>query len=181
MHIRPRTIQHKAVARLTAVLAVTLLAAALAACTNQAPVPEAEQSAGTNVEADAQQWAVDYAECMRGHGIDMEDPDPEGGVIASGPMDESPARQEATTACIEELGPSPVGGGSGSAGSTGSSGGATGEELREELLDLAACLREQGFDVEDPAPGSGLGMPEGITEEALEACDLGSTSGEPAQ
>jgi hypothetical protein len=122
VRIRPRTIRHQSVARLTALLAVPLLAVSLAACS------------------------------------------------------QTPARQEATEACLEKLGPSPVG-----SGSSGSSGGPDAEEMRENLLDLAACLREQGYDVEDPAPGEGLGMPGGITEEALKECDMDVTSGVPAQ
>jgi hypothetical protein len=113
---------------------------------------------------------------MREHGIDMEDPNEDGGIVASRPEDETPAKQEATEACLERLGPSPVG-----SGSSGDAGGPDAEEKREELLDLAACLREQGYDVEDPAPGEGLGMPGGITEEALETCDMDVTGGVPAQ
>jgi hypothetical protein len=181
MRIRPRTIRHQAVARLTAVLAVPLLAASLGACTSQNPTPDAAPSGqggqtGQSVETDAQQWGLDYAACMREHGIDMEDPNADGGIVASRPEDETPAKQEATEACLEKLGPSPVG-----SGSSGSSGGPDAEEKREELLDLAACLREQGLDVEDPAPGEGLGMPGGITEEALETCDMDVTGGVPAQ
>ena len=182
MHGRPGTSRRTTLARLAAVLAVPLLAASLSACSDQTPTPKPGPSTGTDIEADAQQWAIDYAGCMREHGIDMEDPNAEGGTVASGPVDETPARQEATKACIEKIGPSPVGDSSGSEGSSSSSGGgASGEELREQLLDLAKCLREEGFDVEDPEPGSGLGMPEDITEEALETCHLDVTSGVPAQ
>lgn len=181
MSIRPRTIRHQAVARLTGLLTVPLLAASLAACTSQTPTPDAAPSdqggqTGQSAETDARQWGLDYAACMREHGIDMADPDADGGTVASRPTDETPARQEATTACLDKLGPSPVG-----SGSSGSSGGPEAGEMREELLDLAACLREQGYDIEDPEPGSGLGMPADITEEALQACDMDVTSGVPAQ
>lgn len=180
MRIRPRTIRHQTVARLAAVLTVPLLMVSLGAC-SQTPTPDANLSGqsgqtGQSAETDAKQWGLDYATCMREHGIDVEDPNADGGVVATRPQDESPAAQEATAACLEKLGPSPVG-----SGSSGSSGGPGAEEMREELLDLAACLREQGYDVEDPEPGSGIGMPAGITEEALEACDMGATSGVPAQ
>jgi hypothetical protein len=180
VRIRPRKIRHQSVARLTALVAVPLLAVSLAAC-SQTPTPDTAPSGqggqgGEVVETDAQQWGLDYAACMREHGIDVEDPNAEGGSVATRPQDETPARQEATEACLEKLGPSPVG-----SGSSGSSGGPDAEEMRENLLDLAACLREQGYDVEDPAPGEGLGMPGGITEEALKECDMDVTSGVPAQ
>jgi len=152
-----------------------LLALSLAACSTTPPTgtPEPE---GTRA-ADGRQWALDFAACMREHGIDMEDPDPNGGSVAQRPADETPERQEATAACLEKLGPSPVRDGGGSKGA----GGPSAEEMHEQLLAMAKCLRDLGYDVKDPAKGSGLGIPEGITEEDLEKCAAFAPPAVPAQ
>lgn len=147
---------------------------ALAACAST-PEPDAPNPQDTQA-ADAQQWALDYAACMRDHGIDMEDPDASGRSVALTPRDETPERQAATKACMEELGPSPAGG-----GSQGSQGGPSTDEMREQLLAMAACLRDLGYDVEDPAPGQGIGMPADLTEEAIEQCAEFAPPAVPAQ
>ena len=146
----------------------------LAACA-VTPQPDSPDPGDTQI-ADAKQWALDYAACMREHGIDMEDPNANGGSIGLGPEDETPERQAATEACLEELGPSPAGG-----GSQGSDGGPSIEEMRDELLALADCLRDLGYDVKDPAPGEGIAMPADLTEEAIEQCAEFAPPAVPAQ
>lgn len=148
-------------ARAAALLAIPLLALSLAAC-SAPPTPETE---GDATETDPKQWALDFAECMREQGIDMEDPG-EGGAIGLGPEEETPERQAATQVCLEQVGPSPLGPGS----SDGAAGGPSADEMREELLALAKCLRDLGYDVEDPAPGEGIHMPADLTEDAIEQC-----------
>ncbi|GEA87206.1 hypothetical protein [Cellulomonas cellasea] len=167
-------IGHRTPDRLSALLAVPLLALALGACASTDPTPErsSETGAGSST-SDPMQWAFDFAECMRGHGIDMEDPSANGGTVASAPQDETPERQAAEAACVEELGPSPV--------RAQSPGGDAGDEQHEQLLALAACLREHGFDVADPEPGTGLGMPADVTEEAIDACGTHAPDSVPAE
>jgi hypothetical protein len=157
-----------------ALLATPLLLIALAACAGAPPTdnPGPQKSP----VADAGQWALDFAECMRAEGIDMEDPNSNGGVVAMAPSDETPERQAATETCIEKLGPSPAGN-----GSRGAGGGPSAEEMHEQLLEMAACLRDLGFDVADPKPGEGVGMPAGLTDEALEQCAEFAPSAVPAQ
>lgn len=159
--------------RLRALLAIPLLALSLAACSSP-PTPQESGPAGEtrtgDQETSAEQWQLDFAECMRSHGIDMEDPNADGGIVATRPQDETPERQAATTACMDELGPAPANSGNGSSGG-----------VPQDQLELAGCLREHGLDVEDPEPGSGIGMPEGITDEIVEACSADVTGGVPAQ
>jgi hypothetical protein len=163
----------KARARAYSLVVIPLLALSVAACgstpNHQESSPGGDTRADSPVTA-AQQWRLDFAECMRSHDIDMEDPGSNGEFVASRPSDETPERRAATTACTEELGPAPA-----SSGDEGTGG------IRPGLLELARCLREQGLDVEDPAPGSGIAMPEGITDEILEACSVDVTGGVPAE
>lgn len=157
--------------RMWALLAVPLLLTSLAACS--APTPETDD---TRV-SDTQQWRLDFAACMREHGIDMEDPG-SGGTPALTPSEQTPEREEATVACIEELGPSPAGAGD---DAQGASGGPSADEMQEELVALAQCLRDLGYDVEDPAPGSGITMPADLSEEAIEQCAAVAPTAVPAQ
>jgi hypothetical protein len=100
-------------------------------------------------EADREQALLDYAECMRDHGIDMPDPqitEEGGGVLIeqdAGPgMDpESDKFQEADAACqpiLEdamgdvEVDPEQQ------------------AEMQEQLLEYAQCMRDHGIDMEDP-------------------------------
>lgn len=147
--------------RLAGLLVAPLLAMLFTACAASASDGEAPDPDETQV-SDAGQWALDYAACMREHGIDMEDPDPSGDVIEGvRPEEDTPQRQEATAACLEKLGPAPGGQGGGEESM---------EEIREELLAMAKCLRDLGYDVDDPRPGEGLGMPAGLTDEAMDQC-----------
>ncbi|MFW6694291.1 hypothetical protein [Streptomyces sp. MAR4 CNX-425] len=49
------------------------------------------------------------------------------------------------------------------------------EDLDEQMLQFARCLRKNGVDVEDPEPGQGValnmdGVDEAVAERAMEAC-----------
>jgi hypothetical protein len=163
-------ITQKARNRLIGLLAVPLFAISIAAC---AAGPSAEKDGNdASGTSDARQWALDFAECMRDHGVEVEDPAAGGGTVATRPQDETPERQAATEACIDELGPAPTSG--------GGQDGQPDEEQREQMLAFAECLREQGFDVADPQPGTGLGMPDDVTEEAIEACGAVAPDSVPA-
>jgi hypothetical protein len=156
--------------RLIGLLAVPLLAISVAACASGPSAGKGGDDApGTS---NAQQWALDFAKCMRDRGVEVEDPAAGGGTIATRPQDESPERQAATEVCIDELGPAPTSGG----GQDGQSD----EEQRRQMLAFAECLRERGFDVADPQPGTGLGMPDDVTDEAIEACGAFAPDSVPA-
>ncbi len=164
-----------------------------------APEDEAD-GGGDNAGADDQEFRdamLEYAECMRDHGIDMPDPsfDENGGVFQSmpegagpeGPSEEFDAADEACQPIIEDALPevedlSP-------------------EELAErqdQLLAMAQCMRDKGYDMPDPevdsdgrtrigrnaGPSSGTGPPEDEEqfEEDMEACSeqAGMPDGGPA-
>jgi hypothetical protein len=152
------TIQHRR-RRVTALAAVPLLLLALSACSPQSSAGDEE-----NPSQGSLQWRLDFAECMRGQGIDMEDPAPNGAVPATGPEDETPERQAATEFCLEELGTAPA-----------QPGGETEQQVHEDQLAIAKCLREQGIDVADPEPGGSLVLPEDVSEEVAELCGVDAT------
>jgi hypothetical protein len=108
-----------------------------------------------------------YAKCMREHGVDMEDPDPQGGGI--GIAVDSEAEQQkvdkANAACKHLM---PNG---------GEDEKPTAEDL-DNAREMAKCLREHGIDVKEPTmdspgisvdAGSGGNDPEKVNK-AMEEC-----------
>jgi hypothetical protein len=103
--------------------------------------------------ADREEALLDFAECMREHGIDMPDPqiseDGSGGILiqqeeGSGMDPESEEFQEAQAACESiledaegdiQLDPEQE------------------AEMREQLLEFAQCMRDHGIDMPDPVFG----------------------------
>lgn len=153
--------------RLAALAAAPLLLIALAACSPQS----SGGSGSTDTPAQGStQWRLDFAKCMRGEGIDVPDPGANGAVPASGPEDETPERQTATKKCLAELGPQPV-----------QNGGDGDQQIGQDQLQIAQCLREHGFDVADPAAGGSLVLPENLTDDVAEACGVNSMGPVPPQ
>ena len=149
------------------------------------PEAAAETETLTNEEA-----AIAFTECMREDGVEMEDPtvDAEGNVTPGRPTNlgepgeegPNPELREATQAAFEECGDL-LGGTAFGFNRVDQT------ELQDQLIELAACLRDQGIDVADPdlsqlgprADGAGAGEgagPFGIdfqdpeVEAALETC-----------
>ncbi len=117
--------------------AVTCLA--LAACGGG----KASGTAGKPDDEKFQQAALERAECMRRHGVDVPDPKPGGGLVFNG-RDVDPERLErAARECDEELGPLP----------TPRLSEEDEREFREAALEHARCMREQGIDFPDPTFG----------------------------
>jgi len=92
-----------------------------------------------------QDAALEYAQCMRDHGIDMPDPEfsGEGGVQMSMPEgadhDEVEAADEECHPIMEEAVPE------GEAMDPEQQ-----AEMQDQLLEVAQCMREQGYDMPDP-------------------------------
>ncbi|MET0910186.1 MAG: hypothetical protein ABWZ99_12000 [Ilumatobacteraceae bacterium] len=110
--------------------------------------PEAT-TAGTTVVGpeDPEEAMLAYTECMRDHGVDMPDPQTDGEGRTMVALDADPASgefQEAQTACeplmdnaMSEIEIDPE----------------REAEMREQLLDYAACMRDHGIDMPDPTFG----------------------------
>ncbi len=113
-------------------------------------------------EVDAEQAMLDLAACLRNEGLDIEDPtvDAEGNVQFGGfrgqgdgdapPVDRETA-QAAMEACADEIEGVALGFGDGGFDLT---------ELQDTMVEYAACMRDNGYDMDDPdlsafGPGAG--------------------------
>ena len=102
---------------------------------------------------DPEKAMLDFARCMREHGVDMPDPEPgQGGVTRfeapSGGAALPPESKfmEADKACrhlMGDAGPSKLGP-------------EDQKEMQDAMLAFARCMREHGVEVPDPQPGGGI-------------------------
>lgn len=153
------TIIHSRSGRLAATLGATALLAAslLTACAPSAP--ESENSADPKSGASNSTYEQDYADwqrkfyaCLRAEGIDVKDPAPN----EMPTMDNSnPAVIAALDACSDKGGPAPI-----------NPDGPTDEEINAQQLIFAKCMRDAGYEWEDPEPIGG-----GADSEAVEPLD----------
>lgn len=80
-----------------------------------------------------------FAECMREHGVDMPDPGPDGRVMMKGGDPETMrAAEEACSELREAAMPE------------GLERPEISEEQKQAFLDMAQCMRDKGYDFEDP-------------------------------
>ncbi|HVY77897.1 MAG TPA: hypothetical protein VG898_05270 [Solirubrobacterales bacterium] len=93
---------------------------------------------GDDKSASDEEAALEFTECLRAHGLEVEDPKPGQKNIEVGDTGD-PATKRALAACNGKLG---------SAGQELSS--EEQEEFREGALALAQCMREHGIDMGDP-------------------------------
>jgi hypothetical protein len=165
--------------KLFAVLAVALAALlGLAACGGAAEgseiasagsasaEPDPSETPAEEEEVDPDEAALEFAECMRDHGVDIPDPEPgeSGGFRAFGGPDndvDEQTMQEAMDACRDLMpqfdGPAEFD-----------------PEMEERLLAMTECMREHGIDMPDPTSNGGgirldLGDNPDIDEDELRA------------
>src|SRR5690349_19142439 len=127
-----------------------VLTAALTACGQQSKPGVATAGGGgspgatpgPSASVDRNDQLRAFAACMRDHGINMKDPDPNGGVFVDGQVDTDKLKA-ANAACRSKL---PNG---------GQPPKFTPEQV-EALRKFAACLRSHHLDVPDPDPVTGL-------------------------
>jgi len=143
-------------------LTLGLCAVALAACGGGGSSSGGGESASGEEEA-----ALEFTECLRAHGVEVEDPKPGQKNIEVGDGND-PTTKKALAACNDKLG---------TAGQELSSG--EQEDFKEGALALAQCLREEGIDMGDPeflGPGkfhldiAGIDTDSPAFEAAREAC-----------
>lgn len=113
-------------------LALALCAATLTACGGGSSGTSGGESAAAEEETQ-----LEFAECMRAHGAEVEDPKPGKGLAIENIGD--PATKKALAACDGKLG---------GAGQELSA--AENEEFKEGWLAFAKCVREHGVDMGDP-------------------------------
>jgi hypothetical protein len=113
--------------------------------TPAASTPAVSSTPPQSAPTDPEEAMLGYTECMRDHGIEMEDPRPAGGeggggIVAQAPDDdeEFQAAQEECEplldAVVSDFEPDPE----------------QEAEIREQLLEYAQCMRGHGIDMPDP-------------------------------
>jgi hypothetical protein len=123
-------------ALLTVPLAATSLA--LGACGGGDP----DSASAGDDRAAFREAALDFAKCMREHGVDMPDPQPGGGLVLAqrGDEEDRATMDRAQKACqkhMEKVRPPEISD-------------EQEAEFREQALKFARCMREQGIDMPDP-------------------------------
>ncbi|MET1075129.1 MAG: hypothetical protein ABWY11_20960 [Umezawaea sp.] len=150
---------------LAAAAAVPLLVSLLGACgaADTASPPSAGPSASAEKRSfeSFDEFQLAFSGCMREHGVNMPDPNGDGGIQIDAGGDMA-AFESASTACREQLGTPPPRKDSGK--------GKTDEELLADHLKIAKCLREHGVDVPDPTASSPLNVPQNAPEDVLTTC-----------
>jgi hypothetical protein len=161
--------------------ALVVVAVGLAACGGDDPTPASSGSGGGSgrrgIDAKTKQAMLDYARCMREHGIDMADPqfDQGGGRVIqkSDARGTTPEQQRAAErACAKyqkQIKPPPMSA-------------AEKQKQRAAALANAKCMREHGIDMPDPTfdenggieqrieQGSGIDPESAKFREAEKAC-----------
>jgi uncharacterized protein (DUF305 family) len=144
--------------RLRLLPAVPLLLLGLAGCGNAAPTnvgiasaangtatPSASASATSSASAaDRQEAGLKFAQCMREHGIDMEDPGPSGIRIRT-KSGEAGKTEKAMQACQHFM-----------KDVVGDKGGPMDAAARDKMVKFAQCMRQHGIDMPDPDPQGGF-------------------------
>jgi hypothetical protein len=145
----------------TIALATVLCIVGLAACGGGG-----SNSGGGGESASGEEARLEFAACMRAHGVEMEDPKPGQNIDIGGAS--GPKAKRALAACDGKLD------GAGEELSAEED-----EELKEGALAFARCMREEGIDMGDPTfpgPGkflldiAGLDTTSPAFEAAREAC-----------
>jgi hypothetical protein len=159
--------------RLSSFLTLPLLAASLAfaACGGG----ESNASSGDDRREALREAGLKFAQCMREHGVEMDDPTADGGIVLKagpGEGNNNPAEMEAAQrACekyLEDVRPPELSE-------------EDQREFRERALAFARCMREQGIDMPDPTfggegqvqqrLGEGLNPESPRFQEAQEECE----------
>jgi hypothetical protein len=131
--------------RLTTFLTLPLVAASLAFAACGGGDPNAAASDDDRRD-ELREAGLKFAQCMREHGVDMEDPSPGGGILLkAGPdTNNNPAKMDAAEeACqkyLEDVKPPELSE-------------EDQREFRQRALAFARCMREQGIDMPDPTFG----------------------------
>ncbi len=148
-------------------LPLAVAAVALGACGGGSD----DATAGTgDRRAEFREAALEFAKCMRAHGVDMPDPTPGGGIRIGGPdmgPQDRERMEEAQKACqkiLESVRPPELSR-------------EDQQKFKDQALKFARCMREHGIDMPDPQFQGGGRM----TQRLDEGADPGSQRFQDAQ
>ena len=138
--------------RLLAAMSLTLLLGLSAACGNDtdddgSDLPDAagasaseSTTADDEEDLDPEDAMLKYAECMREQGVDVPDPTPGGGIQMDGRGLSEDQMDAANAACQKWM----------DMAEPEDAGEPLTEEEKQSFLDMAACMRERGWNYPDP-------------------------------
>jgi hypothetical protein len=170
MHIGTTTTGWR-VARGTGIGLVLAASLALAGCGDSGPSQNGVASANSQGEststakdspsgnsADLTKWT----RCLRDHGVDVTDPDPDTGAIRMPGNGEDPTLQKAMEKCQQYN--------TGQRGSTGAD--PNDPEQQQDRVKFAKCMRDKGVDWSDPVPGHPTKVPPATPQlrKAMDEC-----------
>lgn len=146
-----------------------ILLAALTACSapSSSGAPDVSDSKGPDSSASQNQtadqafdaWRLELAQCMRDEGFDMPDGTDESATLSI-PEGQEAAWNTASEKCRTKVGPAP------------SRDGRSADQVQQDALKLAQCIRDEGYDYKDPEPGEGArAVRDDIPMEVFEKCD----------
>lgn len=165
---RTGMIRAAAATRMTAAAGAVCAAMALSLLAGCSQSPTAGSSSQASLDAASiQENSLSIARCMRDKGFDVPDPDSDGNLNMP-TTDDPEAVEKAFKECEDSAGPLP------------GAEDVSEEEMRQFHVRLAECLRQEGYDVADPAPGENLAVDESIPEEALNTCSEKAASESPS-
>lgn len=159
-------------ASVVALLTAPVLALALAACAPGAETPpDRVDSGGGSDSANATftQWQLDFAECMREHGVDMEDPSGSGTTSTKVQTTDEDRMEQAKATCITKLGDPPA--------MTQEERDASNAQFMEWSNGLANCYRQKGYEMPDPKAGEPLQIPQDAPDDVRAECGGSVQSG----
>ncbi|WP_426625477.1 hypothetical protein ACPPVW_05285 [Leifsonia sp. McL0607] len=147
---------------LTILAAIPLVLSLLTACSSGVGSPDSDKSASDSPSpiADATEWNLAYAKCMRAEGIDMADPDPNGNTTSSAKGDQG-GYSAASKKCIAKIGDSPTAPGEKKQSA---------QETLARQLEVARCFREHGVEMDDPTEGQYTAIPADAPSDVITAC-----------
>jgi hypothetical protein len=141
-----------------ALAAFACLAGLLAGCGGTDGTSAAPDAAAPAGSADQQYdaWENKYRSCLGDKGFELPK---EPGKIDFG--DRQDAYEVAEDACLKQIG-MPPGAGDGSAESK--------KEMLATALKQVQCLRDRGYDIDDPQSDQAIQVPEGVSQDDLNEC-----------
>ena len=146
LHVRSSRERRTLVSSMLAGIAVLVLSA----CGSSS----SSSSAGSSQTASNTAYTarLNYAKCMRAHGVNMSDPSRNGGPAAGGAnirsMRSNPKFQSANKACSSYL----------AKAFSGAANPAQRAQFQQQLVKFAQCMRSHGIDIPDPTTSSGGGF-----------------------
>lgn len=112
----------------------------------------AGESATPGSQDEMHEMGLQFAQCLREHGVDVDDPQPGQGIQLQVEPEDQATAEEAMEACEEFLPPAPPP--------------EDEEEIREDMLQYAECMRDNGVEeFADPKPGEGINIGPEVAED----------------